>query len=316
MNLVLKQFVFLWIAMGLGGNAFAQTAPGPETNPLAGLTRPTPRDISIPQLPHYFCSKEERAQFLRNFTSEWLEAAENAADASSYRAEVSRRGAEHFVKEGDAARQKQLDAEERWADKNFTQHLRMRDRVDAIRDMILHTPVIDCSLLSKNTVPDPASLGIRAARIKDEIQTTDARMKEIDRKLAEIEDEIDDEIPPELDLAYEMGVLEAEGQFGFDLAQWLKEVYKIEKRLQREQRDLSWQKEVLENELKRANQLIEDAKKNGGKIETAPRAAEAPQQKVQEKRPSLFESLIPVLIPSISVGIGGGKHRERGWDKR
>ena len=288
--------------------------PAPPSDPLADLKRPVPRHIDIPQLPHYFCSREERTAFWRSFESEWLEAADNVVDASSYRAEVSRRGAEHFIKDGDPAQQKRLDAEERWADKNFTQHLRMRDRVDAIRDMILNTPIIDCSLISKNTTPDPISLGVRAEGLKDEIQAIDSRIKEIDRKLAEVKAEVDREIPAELDEAYQRGLLDQEGYFGFDLAQWLKEVYKYKQSLQREQRDLEWQKKVLEDELKRTTQFSEDTQKTSAKIEAAPKTAEEPREKLQEKRPSLLESLMPVLIPSISIGIGGGgkpRHHER-----
>jgi hypothetical protein len=294
----------------------AAEAPYPYPDALAGLSRPIPWEISIPQLPHYFCSKEERTAFWKNFQPEWLEAADNVADASSYRAEVSRRGAEHFIKEGDAVRQKQLDAEERWADKNFNQHLRMRDRVDAIRDMILNTPIIDCSLISKNTTPDPKQLGARAEGLKDEIKAIDSRIKEIDRKLAESRAEVDREIPPELDEAYQRGLLDQEGYFGYDLAQWLKEVYKYESSLERQQRDLEWQKKAVEDELKRTTQLIEDARKTSMNVKAEPKAAEEPQQKLQEKRPGLFESLMPVLIPSISIGIGGGKHREREWERR
>lgn len=191
----------------------------------------------------------------------------------------------------------------------------MRDRVDAIRDMILHTPIIDCSLLSKNTVPDPTSLGVRAERLKDAIQTIDSRIKEIDDEFAEIEAEVDSTIPPELDEAYQRGLLRVEGEFGFDISQWAKEIYRIEDRLQTEQDALLWQKKVLEDELKRTNQLIEDAQKARGKIET-PRPAQEPREKVQEKRPSLFESLIPILIPSINIGIGGGKHNERERERR
>ena len=291
--------------------------PEPPSDPLAGLTRPTPRDITLPQIPAYFCSKDERTRFyLDNFASEWLEAAENVEDAAHYRAQVSSRGAAHFNNGGDPAEQRRLDAEERWADKNMTEHVRMRDRVDAVRDMILHTPIIDCSLISKNTSSDSDLLNFRAERIKNDIKSIDSRIKEIDRTIAEFESAIEDEIPPELDEAYERGLLEAEGQFGFDLAQWLKEVYKAEHRLERERNDLLWQKKVFEGELKQVNQLIEDTRRASAKPKDASRPAEEPREKVQEKRPSLLESLIPVFIPSFSLGIGGGKQRERERERR
>ena len=311
-----KNFVGIFTLVGLLG--LGLTLAQAESDPLAGLRRPVPVNIEIPPLPHYFCSKEERTAFWKKFQPEWLEAADNAADASSYRAEVSGRAAEHFIKDGDPVQQKRLDAEERWADRNFAQHLRMRDRTDAIRDMILNTPIIDCSLLSKATETDPASLGVRADRIASDIQELDSRMKEIDSKLAEVKAEVDREIPAELDEAYQRGLLEYEGQFGFDLAQWLKEVYKYEQSLERQQRELEWQKKVLEGELKRTNQLIEDAQKSSAKTESSPRAAEEAPKQVQEKRPTLLESLMPVLIPSFSIGIGGGgkHHPRREWERR
>jgi len=310
------------LALGIMLSALFQTgvmaAEAPNPDALTGLSRPISREISIPQLPHYFCSQEERTAFWKKFEPEWLEAADNGADASSYRAEVSRRGAEHFIKEGDAAQQKQLDAEERWADNNFTQQLRMRDRVDAIRDMILSTPIIDCSLISKNTAPDPKQLGVRAEGLKDEIKAIDSRIKEIDRKIADSRAEVDREIPPEFDEAYQRGLLDQEGYLGLELSQWLKEVYKYERSLERQKRNLEWEKKAVEDELKRTTQLIEDSRKSETTTDSAPKTTEERQTKLDEKRPTLLESLMPVLIPSISIGIGGGgKHYpRREWERR
>jgi hypothetical protein len=319
-GLTTKTMVLCLLTFFLGyTRALSEVSSGADSNPLADLSRPIPRVIDVPpQLPHYFCSKEERTAFWKKFQAEWLEAADNVADAASYRAEVSRRGAEHFNRDGDAARQKILDAEERWADKNFSQHLRMRDRADAIRDMIVSTPIIDCSLISKNTTPDPKQLGARAEGLKDEIKAIDLRIKEIDRKLAESRAEVDREIPPELDEAYQRGLLDQEGYFGFDLAQWLKEVYKHDSGLQRQKRDLEWEKKAVEDELKRTTQLIDDSRKTSSATEPAPKTAEEPRENLQEKRPSLLESLMPVLIPSISIGIGGGgkHHPRREWERR
>ena len=43
---------------------------------------------------------------------------------------------------------------------------------------------------------------------------------------------------------------------------------------------------------------------------TAARQPSKETQKVEEKKPGFWESLIPALIPSIGVGVGGGRGRE------
>ncbi|MBI4487541.1 MAG: hypothetical protein HY694_00525 [Deltaproteobacteria bacterium] len=54
-----------------------------------------------------------------------------------------------------------------------------------------------------------------------------------------------------------------------------------------------------------------DVQKADAKTAGTPRPSEEPAQKVEEKTPGFFESLIPALIPSIGIGVGRDRERER-----
>lgn len=173
----------------------------PQTGPLAGLSRPVPRHIATPKdIPPHFCSTAERHQwYVQNFADEWLEAAENAEDAFHYRAQVSARAAEHANKDGPAAQQEILDAEEAWADKNAMNHLKARQDADRTRARILGTSVIDCS--AKSLAALVAQQKGRIANIDAQIEATQTKIKAIGKSIADTLTEYD------LVDAYEHGVL-------------------------------------------------------------------------------------------------------------
>jgi len=272
--------------------------PLPPPDALAGLKRPLPRPINIPRAPNYFCTDLERRQwYLNNFASEYEKAGENAADASAYRAEVSRRGAEHANKGGDSTQQKRLDGEERWADENSAQQQRMVRLTDSIRLVILNTPLIDCSLLHERFVIDPAAIGAEIERVENEIETIDSSIKQTESDIRQTEQR--------------MTLID--GMFsdtqGNIISQELEDLAEEEKFL-REYRnkrvqardELKREKTALQGEIERSKQLIDDIQKADAGTAGTPRPSAEPEQRVEEKSPSLFESLIPALIPSIGIG--------------
>jgi hypothetical protein len=279
----------------------------PPPDPLAGLTRPVPRDITFPQVPAYFCHEFLRRQwYLDNFAPEWNEAADNAADASTYRAEVSKRGTEHANKGGDPAQQRRLDAEERWSDDNYKQHTRVSDRTETFRRRIFNTPVIDCS---------PRSLADYLESLRNQVMNVDAEIKQAKAKIEEIEDLIRSILMKDdlLD-AYEYGVLWGVDPVTTEHHNVLQSVYEAQQHqssLEKEIDKLSTQKSVLQEQLNRTTKFIDNFQKADANQAGTPRFSAEPVQNVEEKKPGFFESLIPALIPSIGIGIGGGTDRER-----
>jgi hypothetical protein len=282
--------------------------PVQPPDPLAGLKRPFPRPINIPQAPNYFCTDLERRQwYLNNFASEYEKAGENAADASAYRAEVSRRGAEHANKGGEATQQKRLDGEERWADENSAQQQRMVRLTDSIRLMVLNTQLIDCSLLHERFVIDPAAIGAEIERVENEIKTIDSNIKQTESDILQTEqrmtliDGMFSDTQGNI-ISQEMEDLAEEEKFLRDYRN---------KRIQNRD-ELKREKTALQGEIERSKQLIDDIQKADAGTAGTPRPSAEPEQRVEEKSPSLFESLIPALIPSI--GIGG--RRDGDLDRR
>ncbi len=149
------------------GPAQQPTAPPRPPNPLADLTRPVPRPIPIPDVPDEFCSAEERGRWYKaNWEAKRLQAQDNLVDATRYRAEVAKRGAAHRLTDGDAATQQRFDAEERWADEHFKKQLEKRNEADRIADIILSTPIVDCSKRTTGIEP-PAPPPAPATRTSD-----------------------------------------------------------------------------------------------------------------------------------------------------
>jgi len=239
--------------------------PQSPPDPLAGLARPKPRDITFPQAPAYFCHEFLRRQwYLDNFAPEWNEAAENAADASTYRAEVSKRGAEHANKGGDPAQQRRLDAEERWADDNYKQHTRVSDRTETFRRRIFNTPVIDCS---------PRSLADHLENLRNQVMNVDAEIKQAKAKIEEIEDHIRS-ILMEDDLldAYEYGVLWGVDPVTTEHHNVLRFVYEAQQHqssLEKEIDKLSTQKSVLQEQLNQTTKFIDNFQKADAAAGTA-----------------------------------------------
>jgi len=272
------------------------SAPPPD--PLAGLKRPSPRPIDMPQAPHYFCSEFERRQwYLTNFASEYEKAGENAAEASAYRAAVSRRGAAHANKGGDPAQQKRLDGEERWADENSAEQQRMVRLTDSIRQMIFHTPIIDCSLLTQRFVIDPAAIGAEIESVENNIKTIDSDIKWIEDDLRKVEQR----------MTFIDGVFsDTQGtiisQEMYDLAEEERSLREYKNKQAQKRDQLKREKSLLQGEIERSKQLIDDIQKADLGTAGTPKPSAEPEQRVEEKSPSLFESLIPALIPSIGIG--------------
>jgi hypothetical protein len=254
--------------------------PQSPPDPLAGLTRPKPRDITFPLVPAYFCTEFQRRQwYLDNFASEWNEASENAADASTYRAEVSKRGTEHANKGGDPAQQRRLDAEERWADKNYAQHQRMVQLTESIRLMIMHTPIIDCSLLTQRAVGTTGPLRAEVEQIQNQIKSLDSKIKEKEEQI---------------------GILE--GQYYFDLDQASRATWSIIPELHQ----LRMERADLQDWLKHDFQQIDNIQKADAGALT-PRVSPEPP-KAEETGPSWVPGIFGPggIIDIIRGGRDGG----------
>ncbi len=281
--------------------------PEPPPDPLAGLKRPVPRDINIPMVPHYFCSELERRQwYLKNFAPDYEKAGENAADASEYRAAVSRRGASQFNKGSDPAQQKRLDAEERWADKNSAQHQHMARVTDSIRQVIMNTPIINCSLLQERFAQDAAIFSKNIEGFQNQIKQADSEIEQKEKLISETNVRIN-QIEGAFYQSFEGGIFQS---------QELEDLAREEDRLRQHRHDLARDRDRLVNErmglqgeLERTVQLRDSVLKADARTAGTPKPS-AEEAQVEDKRPGLFESLIPSLIPSI--GIGRGRDRGRG----
>lgn len=283
--------------------AQAQTKPPqPPPDPLAGVQRPVPREIIFPSVPAYFCSEFERNQwYLDHFASEWNEAADNVADASAYRAEVSRRGAAHANRGGAAAPQKRLDAEEGWADRNLAEHVRVREQVDATRDIIRNTPIIDCSLLKVRYLVDQNWHERHVAELRAEIKDLDGAIAQTEKKIA--------------DADYQANSMEAEfsaigtleGQYFFDLWQELHELRRWRDHQRRKLGELRWDRGAAQAELERALQDRDRIQRADANSAGIPRLTIEPEAKGADKQPGWLDKLAPVLIPQIGIGVGGGR---------
>jgi hypothetical protein len=274
-------------------------------DPLAGLKRPMPRPTIIPTVPAYFCSEAERRQwYLDNFAAAWNDAAENVGDATRYRAEASDRATKHFNKDGDKANQQKLDAEERWADRNLTQQVRARELVDSTRDVILNTPIIDCSLLVVRDLVDQSWHEANVERVQAAMKEIDGRIEDLRARIAEAKTDarkLADEFSQGGDL---------EGQYYFDLSAEFDNLNDWIRRSESGLKELLFEKAAIQGELQRAVEARDAFQQADARTVGTPRLTPEPRQIVEDNQPGWLEKLAPALVPSIGVGVGGRRGGE------
>ncbi|GEM_PF-4836999 len=256
--------------------------PQPPADPLAGLTRPVPKEITFPKIPPYFCSELERSRwFLDHFAKEWGEADDNSAEATHYRAVASARATEYASKDAPQSIQRRLDAEEAWADKNFAQQLRLRDLANSYRDAIFHTPIIDCS---------PKTLAAKIDELRHQIADVDTEIKKTEANINAIEDGIRSDLEKDglLD-AYEQGVLWGVAPVTAEHHNLLQDVAAGQKKqaaLKHKRDKLLTQKAGLQDQLQRTVTFADSHRKAGEPCAEEPKTAQLKLTVTPASRPA------------------------------